>query len=79
MASRVRRFDRKEIALGELWSLTVLDEQKNGTHKQFRALKVTNTCQQMLQNNFDHCNSGCQSINLTSIFGSLRNFVTSKV
>ena len=46
--------------------------------KIFRALKVSNICQQMLQNNSEHCNSACQLFNLTTILRSQETFTHQK-
>ena len=51
---------KKKLQLGE--------QKKNGTNEKFSALKVSNICQQMCQNNFGHYNSACQSFNLAFFF-----------
>ena len=45
----------------------LLGELKNGTCKIFRALKVSNICQQTFENNFERC---CQSFELASFLRS---------
>ena len=56
--------------------------QKNTTHKKFRVVKISNSCQQTFQNNFERCISASQSFKLTRLLLHIRvskNFHTSEV
>ena len=59
-------------------SVFLVHPVQNGTHENFRALKVSNICQQMFQNNSEHCNSACQSFNLTTFLRSRETFTHQK-
>ena len=52
---------------------------KNGRHECFWALKVSNICQQMFQNNSEHYNSACHLIWQDNFSSKPRNFHISEV